>query len=207
MEAEHFDSLTKRLADLQSRRRLLGGALRGIVVGAAVAVTGASLGLPETEAKKKAKAGRKQGVKTAKKTEPKVTICHEGKTTKVDESAVPAHLRHGDTLGPCKAPPPPICAGTCSRKNPCGPGCVCLDTGGVHRRCLAQGTCSGIGDCGSGTCGAGCTCVNPGGRKTGCVSVVGCPAGRCTSNTDCGSDCVCVGVGNAARCASRVPSA
>ena len=32
----------------------------------------------------------------------KVTLCHKGKKTiSVGASAVPAHLRHGDTLGPC----------------------------------------------------------------------------------------------------------
>jgi hypothetical protein len=31
----------------------------------------------------------------------KVTICHKGKTIKVSKHALRAHLRHGDTLGPC----------------------------------------------------------------------------------------------------------
>lgn len=31
----------------------------------------------------------------------KVTLCHNGKTIQVAESAVPSHLAHGDTLGPC----------------------------------------------------------------------------------------------------------
>ena len=31
----------------------------------------------------------------------KVLICHKGHTISVSESAVPAHLRHGDTVGPC----------------------------------------------------------------------------------------------------------
>ena len=31
----------------------------------------------------------------------KVQLCHNGKTIEVDEHAVPAHLAHGDTLGPC----------------------------------------------------------------------------------------------------------
>ena len=30
-----------------------------------------------------------------------VTICHKGHTITVDDSAVPAHLAHGDTLGEC----------------------------------------------------------------------------------------------------------
>jgi len=37
---------------------------------------------------------------TGKPTE--VTLCHKGKKTiTVSENAVPAHLRHGDTVGPC----------------------------------------------------------------------------------------------------------
>ena len=34
----------------------------------------------------------------------KVTICHKGKhTITVGKAAVPAHLRHGDTMGTCAA--------------------------------------------------------------------------------------------------------
>ena len=36
----------------------------------------------------------------------KVTICHKGKTITVAESAVEAHRRHGDTLGPCRQSQP-----------------------------------------------------------------------------------------------------
>ena len=31
----------------------------------------------------------------------KVLICHKGNTLFVSQNAVPAHLRHGDTIGPC----------------------------------------------------------------------------------------------------------
>jgi hypothetical protein len=31
----------------------------------------------------------------------KVTICHKGHTITIARSALPAHLRHGDTIGPC----------------------------------------------------------------------------------------------------------
>ena len=31
----------------------------------------------------------------------KVEICHKGKTISVAPAAVPAHLRHGDTVGSC----------------------------------------------------------------------------------------------------------
>jgi len=31
----------------------------------------------------------------------KVEICHKGETISVSEKAVPAHLKHGDSLGVC----------------------------------------------------------------------------------------------------------
>jgi hypothetical protein len=31
----------------------------------------------------------------------KVTICHKGHTITIAKAALPAHLRHGDTIGPC----------------------------------------------------------------------------------------------------------
>ena len=34
--------------------------------------------------------------------DPRVTICHKGKNTlTISQSAVPAHLAHGDSLGAC----------------------------------------------------------------------------------------------------------
>jgi hypothetical protein len=35
----------------------------------------------------------------------KVTLCHKGQSLEVPESAVKAHLNHGDTLGPCNITP------------------------------------------------------------------------------------------------------
>ena len=32
----------------------------------------------------------------------KVTICHNGHTISISQSALAAHLRHGDTIGPCR---------------------------------------------------------------------------------------------------------
>jgi hypothetical protein len=40
----------------------------------------------------------------------KVTLCHKGHTITVGKPAVRAHLRHGDTLGPCQHPPAPPAA-------------------------------------------------------------------------------------------------
>ncbi|MCG2722346.1 MAG: hypothetical protein L6290_10080 [Thermodesulfovibrionales bacterium] len=40
---------------------------------------------------------------TSPGTKGKVAVCHKGKKTlHVDESAVKAHLGHGDYLGPCR---------------------------------------------------------------------------------------------------------
>jgi hypothetical protein len=143
MDAARFDSLTKRLSDPQSRRRLLGGALYGIVAGAAAAVSGERLGRSETEAKKQAKAARKKGGNTTRQGQPKVRLCHKGKTLTVAEPAVPAHLRHGDTIGPCEATPPPECttAATCP----------------VPPQLCEQATCVD-GKCGSGPKAAGTVC-------------------------------------------------
>ncbi len=33
--------------------------------------------------------------------QPKVTICHKGHTITISQAALPAHLRHGDTVGAC----------------------------------------------------------------------------------------------------------
>jgi hypothetical protein len=35
----------------------------------------------------------------------KVTICHKGHTISIDRHALPAHLRHGDHIGPCASAP------------------------------------------------------------------------------------------------------
>jgi hypothetical protein len=35
----------------------------------------------------------------------KVALCHKGQTLELPESAVQAHLNHGDTLGPCSITP------------------------------------------------------------------------------------------------------
>jgi hypothetical protein len=35
----------------------------------------------------------------------KVTVCHRGQTLEIARSALPAHLNHGDTIGPCNVTP------------------------------------------------------------------------------------------------------
>ena len=69
----------------------------------------------------------------------KVTICHQGdegpETITVAAPAIPAHLNHGDTLGPCVEEPV-----TCLE---CGPSAEieflqCIDDGGTNDVCTAQ---------------------------------------------------------------------
>jgi hypothetical protein len=47
--------------------------------------------------------------------EPKITICHHTgseqnpqATITINENAWPAHQAHGDSIGPCELPPPPV---------------------------------------------------------------------------------------------------
>jgi hypothetical protein len=79
--------------------RLLAG---GLVAGLAVVVlSGVAL----------ANGGDKPGDNQGEgKGRTKVVLCHKGRTIRVAEPAVKAHLRHGDTLGACAAnqtPPAP----------------------------------------------------------------------------------------------------
>ena len=57
MDGETFDDLVKRLTAARLTRL---DALRGLIASAAVGLTGATLGIDETEAKKKAKRGKKR---------------------------------------------------------------------------------------------------------------------------------------------------
>jgi hypothetical protein len=116
MEGETFDDLVKRLTATRLSRL---DALRGLLASAAVGLTGATLAA--ADARKKSKAAGKKGGKKAKvggkgkakdrkgKAQDKVIICHNGQTLAVAAPAVPAHLAHGDTIGPCSD----AGAGTC----------------------------------------------------------------------------------------------
>jgi hypothetical protein len=202
MDPARFDSLTRLLLDPQSRRRLLGGALRGSVAVTAAAVTGASLGRAETEARKKGGKARKGGKKAKKGKKQKVTICHKGQTITVAEPAVPAHLRHGDTVGSCGAspPPPPICDGDCLDQPTCtalGAGCVCRTLQGSCGECIPDGQqAGGINECCTNTfCAAEGIC--------GECLLVTCPAGPCTA-TSCGTGCTCVSLGGGATACAAI---
>ena len=49
-----------------------------------------------------------------------VPICHRGHTIHVNPSAVPAHLRHGDTEGPCQVAAPTATPTTATEITPTG---------------------------------------------------------------------------------------
>lgn len=80
MDNSRFDAITRAITTRLSRRTSL-GLLAGL---------GATLALPEVTGAKK---------KPAKK----ITVCHKGKTIKIDQEQKKQHLKHGDTLGKCKA--------------------------------------------------------------------------------------------------------
>ena len=111
------DALSKRV-DAGGRRRHLhtwsrvsfAGALTVLVLGTLASFGGLSY----------AASGTKQAVRTVKQVvapsrpqivqksaaqaqygQPKVTICHKGHTITISQAALPAHLRHGDTVGAC----------------------------------------------------------------------------------------------------------
>jgi hypothetical protein len=120
MDADRFDSLARTLSKPASRRTVLGSAL--------VAALGA-LRLDTTDAKKK-----------------KVTLCHSGQTISVPKKKKKAHLRQGDTVGPCPpltTTPTPSCA---ADQKPCKGGCI------PSNQCCEDGDCAGGRTCQLGTC-------------------------------------------------------
>jgi hypothetical protein len=89
MENRQFDQLARGLTSGASRRRILGGLAAALVGGAALATGGDA-------ARKRVKAQKQD----------KVLICHNPETADQEEKELPAkaaqaHLRHGDTPGPC----------------------------------------------------------------------------------------------------------
>jgi hypothetical protein len=107
MDGATFDDLVKRLMQARVTRS---DALRGVLASAAVGLIGATL-TKETEAKKKTKQGGKKGNGAGKQKRQKVTLCHQPgtpaqQTLVVPAPAVPAHLGHGDRLGPCEGTTP-----------------------------------------------------------------------------------------------------
>ena len=86
MDAERLETLLRSLSETPSRR----GALRLLFASALGGLI--TVGALPTVAKKK----------------QKVTLCHNGQTISVSKKAKKKHLKHGDAVGPCQPPPPPI---------------------------------------------------------------------------------------------------
>ena len=89
MDDRRFDTLARTFASAHSRRHVL-KALTGGVVGAIAGFAG------------------RHGAAA-----DKAFVCHRGRTLSVDGHALPAHLAHGDTEGPC-----------CLQTSDCRPGQV-----------------------------------------------------------------------------------
>ncbi len=173
MDSYQFDELTKLLATGASRRRTL-----KVLAGSALASMLSLLGSPSASASdgKKAKT-QIDGKKT------KVQICHRTDSTtnlvvliEVDESAIPDHMGHGDTLAPpcqggelkrdctcvcpegmklCQGQCRATCGctgGKCGAFQPCGPGgtCLCLTTSTGEGFCAVPATCAGLVKCANG---------------------------------------------------------
>jgi hypothetical protein len=100
MDGHQFDRLLQALAVSPSRRRAV-RLLVGAVGGGMLSLTTRSL-----DAKKGAK------------TKGKVTICHKGQTITIAQSALPAHLRHGDSTGACGAAKCLALGAPCVREQP-----------------------------------------------------------------------------------------
>jgi hypothetical protein len=128
MDDQRFDTLTRALAAGITRR----GAL-GILAGLAALKAG------NTAAKKRHRKGGKSQI-AAQKNDHKVTICHLTSSKKnpvvqieVDESAIPAHKAHGDTIDPDFQNDPANCGG-CGIS--CDDGKLCTIDTCVKGKCV-----------------------------------------------------------------------
>jgi hypothetical protein len=116
MDSKQFDELVARLRAAASRRN----ALKGLVGGALTSVGVTSVADAKNGKGKRRGQGKKKGKGKGKgkgnrnnngnnggnkrcNGQERVTICHKGKTITVSDCAVPAHLRHGDSVGACEA--------------------------------------------------------------------------------------------------------
>ena len=204
MDASTFDELTRLLATSTSRRQTLKALAGSALAGALSLLDGASTSASD-------------GKKT------KVQICHRTHSTsnlmvliEVDESAVPDHRAHGDTLAPscqggelkrdctCVCPAgTELCQGNCVDLCPQGTRrdtstCTCQGS-----QCIA-GTCTtGISECGTAgsepcfcfttfTDGSFCAINVP------CGPLVECPGGQdqCPPETTCLKNTCCPGKPN-----------
>lgn len=127
MDPHAFDRLARAFSHSASRRRALGGLLAGALTARLPALDGASAAL--ARGKPGARGGHGQ---------PKVAVCHDGRTLLLPLPAAPAHLAHGDRPGPCAAP---------------GGGGGCIPLGGLCSVFPDTDPCCDYGRQGSTACG------------------------------------------------------
>lgn len=80
------------------------GYAQSAVSGAASSTADAVVAIVTTQPKKKPTGGQNAvngSNPSQQQYQEKVLVCHNGHTISISSSAVPAHLRHGDTLGAC----------------------------------------------------------------------------------------------------------
>jgi hypothetical protein len=109
MDHIRFDHISRVIGGTSTRRRF-SGTLAALGLGSLVSLS--VLGADKTEAKK----GKGK----------KVTVCHNGQTTKVRKRSLKKHLRHGDTRGECPIINPqcvPDCEGPLGPKECGDDGC------------------------------------------------------------------------------------
>src|SRR5215216_22621 len=138
MDDSRFDALARTFTHARSRRAVLGTLLAGTLGLFELAETTATKRCPPC---KKRRHGRCTG-KRPNGTQCPGGTCRDGRCKLSGESSPP---ESPPTEPPPPEPPPTCPAGECSRTRPCGPDCACLDIGSGNRRCLAIGTCSGVG--------------------------------------------------------------
>lgn len=160
MDDERFDSLLRSLSGTASRRSALwlltSSALGGLL----------TLGAVPTGARKRGRGkGKGKGNGKKGKDKQKVTICHNGQTITVSQSALKTHRKHGDTVGACSIQDSP---------QPSGPTCGALFA-----------TCKANDECCSDICFpfstpqmCGCAAF-----AQACEENANCCSGKCTGNT------------------------
>jgi hypothetical protein len=203
MDPTRFDRLVRSLAQPASRRRALGALLGGAALASRLAGLAGADGVAAAK-RRKAVPGAGNGPRPAK-----VLLCHQGHPIEVAEPAVPAHLNHGDTLGPCGGlgagtcvPLGQVCSGLPSA-TPCCHGVECRKTRSGATTCQLR--CGSNATCQASLGSLDVECVKD---LDACPGLLGCCRGKVCpgpSGTPCsgsGGPC-CVSPSGGLRCCLR----